>query len=58
MFSLACSYYAIASQVAIRQGNDPTLWRYNNNELIQFMTDGYKNKKIELIKPDNIVSKN
>ena len=55
MFTLACGYYAIAAAVAICQGNEPTLWRYNHKELIDFITNGYKGTKFEMLKPETIV---
>ena len=38
--TLSCGYYAIAAAVAICQGNDPTSWRYDHNNLVDFVKRG------------------
>ena len=54
--TLSCGYYAIAAAVAICQGNEPTLWRYNHNALIEFIKNGIKNRKFEQLEPLVIVN--
>jgi hypothetical protein len=33
--SQSCGYYALACVVAVLNGQDPTLWRYNENDLVR-----------------------
>jgi len=54
--TLSCGYYAIAAAVAICQGNEPTLWRYDHNNLIDFVKNGLLRHNFEILKPD-LVSK-
>jgi hypothetical protein len=53
--SSACGYYAAACAVAICQGNDPTLWRYDVDQLISFVRSGIKLQHFEKLAPREVV---
>ena len=53
--TLPCGYYAIAAAVAICQGSEPTLWRYDHNRLIEFVKKGLAQRKFDILKADTVV---
>jgi hypothetical protein len=52
----ACGYYAIACAVAICQGNEPTLWRYEHNEMISAIQDSLRQHHFNPLKPTSIAN--